>query len=113
MITINELEKNGYRKFIDSFKEKYNYDGHSPYKGTWQKAISDDKGKKYFINIEYWHTINLLKEVKNSFLSYSHMEDNNEKSFNTELMTNKSLKEIEVFFENQWKNNNCKYYELY
>ena len=118
MLTVQLLEKAGYKYFRDSTKPSplcFN----DPYKGTWQKRFDDEKGKKYFINIEMWHFADSdfadrYKGVAPSFTSNTQFRSE-EQTFNIELFHEESrtLEQIEAWFENVWKTvANSAYYEL-
>lgn len=118
MITVEKLESNGYRKFVDTSKLSGTIE-QDPYKVTWQKCVRDDKGKKYFINIELWDFKNSqyadrVNIEDKSFPSWSQMEFQNEQNFRVSLFYNKeqSLDDVEAWYEKQWKINEAAYYEL-
>ena len=124
-LSIETLEKNEYRKFIDQFKicketssSTKELSPDDPYKGTWQKCFRDELGKKYFINVEVWDFQNSVfnnriqaKEI--SFSANSQMETYSKQTFNCQLLSIKTLEDLENFFETQWTSNVCKYYELF
>lgn len=119
MISVEVLEKAGYTRFSDQFKRSENL-SNDPYKGTWQKCIRDDKGKKYFINIEKWDFADSsLKDRFNGYKlpSYSaHAQfDGPDGTFNVQLLSaeGRTLQAIENWFEKQWKMNECDHYEKY
>ena len=120
-INIIELEKNGYRKFNDQFKRSKDLsESQDPYKGTWQKCIRDEKGKKYFINIQMWDFANSWVSDRNLAREASYQADvqftlQDETNFNLELLSiqNKTLIEVEQWFEKAWRIHECEYYEKY
>jgi hypothetical protein len=116
MMNISTLEAQGYHRFEDQFKKDARVQK-DPYKGTWQKCFRDHLGKKYFINIEMWDFQdsdfaykNLAKEP--SYQAHAQFESK-DGTFNVELLSvqNKTLKEVEAWFEKQWSQNECFYYE--
>lgn len=121
-LSIEIMEKEGFRKFIDQFKvskelgsTSLHLDLSDPYKGTWQKCYSNDLGKKYFINIEVWDFSNspFNKKAPISFTAWCQFETHEGQSFNCQLLSAKTVEDTESFFENQWINNVCKHYETY
>lgn len=108
-LTVAELVKSGYTLFQCSLHR------HTPgYKGTYQKYVTDDGGKKYFINVEVMNIPQLNQRGDNLEV---HVQLNNKEvgTFNIEVLScqNKTLSAIEAWIENQWKNNSCLYYENY
>lgn len=120
MITLMELEKNGYRKFMDSMKSQKDLSPEEDaYKGTWQKCIRTSLGKKYFVNIDHWDFFNSRWKNKNidrapSFSAHAQLESK-DGVFNVELIKceHKTVESVESWFEKQWQGNGCKYYEKY
>lgn len=118
----NEFEKelinNGYRFFKDSFKNSL--------RGI-QKRFKDEKGTKYFITAYHYNLREQGFETAHDKDSYSFTsqlrinEDSKDQTidvtFNADFIPNEyreltTLKEVEDFFENMFKNINADYYEL-
>ena len=120
MINVQTLESNGYTKFIDNHKLGSSTIENSPYKGSWQKCIRDDYGKKYFIQVEMWDFKNsefsdrIQSNPEPSFPSWVQFELPEEQNVKIELFhkENQSLEELEAWFEKQWEVNDAEYYEL-
>lgn len=120
MITEKQLKELGYNKFMDQFKSHKDL-SNDPYKGTYQKSVRDEKGIKYFVNIEVWDFANSslatssnFKNKPVSFQAHSQVEDKTSMTINLEIMVGeKSVKEVEDWFEKAWTILDCKYYEKY
>jgi len=122
MIDNKILEENGYRFYEDSMKRNQGESlSSSPYKGSWQKKIKDNKGIKYFISIDLYDfkDSDLRDRVpENTNPNYSAhtqlsiMDDTNV-NFEVLSVTNFTIEELESLFERQWKLNEANYYEEY
>lgn len=80
-----------------------------------QKRISDDKGKKYFINIWYYlagryGNTDLLESIQ-AEVQFEN-DGVTEETMNVQLFT-KDVEKIEQVFENMWKCLALGYYELW
>lgn len=121
MLNDQVLKDGGYQLFKDQFRRsKELTDSQDAYKGTWQKCIRDNEGKKYFINIEKWDFANSCFADRNlgrvpSFGANAQLTMANGDNFNVEYLSvgDKTLVEIEAWFEKQWKLNECNHYEKY
>lgn len=121
MLTIEQLEKAGYKRYSDNTKRTQNC-VNDPYKGTWQKRFDDERGKKYFINIAMWNFWD--SDFKNSYMgdngpdfqAYTQFNGDNDFTFNVELLHNagRDLKAIEMWFEKMWVEiGDSNYYEFW
>lgn len=96
----------GYTPIANSFQKPYVV-------ATLQKCIEDQYGnKKYFINIDLFSHYTHREELRFS-AEVQFYNRNNEVSFNCTFMetNNKTIEEVEYFFENVWKNMCCGYYD--
>ena len=107
MITQEDLISAGYKPFkqknICEFTESF-----------WQKRFDDDKGKKYFITLAEYDN-SKYKDTYQFEGRYSFQSDTQFVSsgvtFNIEMLSPKSVEEMEEFFENMWVKLSCDYYE--
>lgn len=122
-VSIENLEKSGYRKYIDSMKSAQGQEllSNHPYKGSWQKRIADDKGIKYFINIDLYDFgdsdfKNRIPVAPKNFSAHSQFEIEEEDfHVNFELLDikDKTIEFVENLFEKQWKAHNSIYSEKF
>lgn len=122
MINKKILEENGYYFYEDSMKRKQGESlSSSPYKGSWQKKIKDDKGVKYSINIDLYDFKDsdfrdrVPANSKPSYSAHTQLSILEDTNVNFEVLsvTNFTIEELESLFEKQWKFNEAKYYEEY
>ena len=116
-ITVETLISNGYKKYVDSFKLDGDSSALSPYKGSYQKIVYGEKGKKYFINFDVYDFKNsrfsrtdMNFEIKIS--AHAQFESKDVGTINFELLdcNQKSLVQVEQWFEKMWMTSNCKHY---
>lgn len=119
-MTLDQLQAEGYIKFVDDFKYKPEHGDLNAYKGTWQKRIVDEQGILFHVQVEYWDFANSVvkdryKGKSPSMLGYAHFNLPNGDTFKVEHfdVTDKSLMEVEAFFSKQWRINECSYYEKF
>lgn len=118
MISQYELKQSGYHLFVDNSKRKNEFTPEEDaYKGTWQKCIRDNKGQKFFVNIDHWDFANSRFAYKNkndgpTFEAHSQLRST-EGTFNVTLLScqHKTISEVEWWIEKQWIGNGCEYYE--
>ena len=107
MLTREALLSAGYRQFkqknIREFTDQF-----------YQKRFDDNQGKKYFITIaEYDNSKYKVSHPMLPDFSYSPdgQFESNGTTFNVEMLTPKSVEEMEAFFERMWVDMKCDYYE--
>lgn len=103
-----KLIANGYKKYVSHSNQVF--------KNTdtlYQKCVSDEIGKRYFINIWYYPetTIN-GHTIKEGVQMEAQFTDRNDVNVNLEVLTD-DIRYIEDFFEEFWNDNDCGYYEMY
>jgi hypothetical protein len=86
---------------------------------SYQKEVKNKNGIKYFIQCQEWDW-STISNYPSNLERFSYQFDvqftlSNGKTFdvNTVGWENKTLLEIEEFFEKVWKSMNCRYYERY
>lgn len=109
MLKVEDFLKAGYKKFANPGINSAEY--------GLQKCISDEKGKKYFIDV-WVYDFSMYKQVPehqwNRFSSEANFESK-DLSFKTTLIQNEktTVKNIEEFFESIWVKLGCGYYKLW
>lgn len=111
------LKLMGYKEFHNSFEQSKSKD----YKCSYQKTISDDLGKKFFITIHtFWDTYNYnnnLPLFTTDVQFKRNNKDNVEEIFNIYYFTNANpsspvtkIEDLEDFYSTLWETMNCNYY---
>jgi hypothetical protein len=74
------------------------------------KCYEDDKGKKYFINIDHY---NAIKNIPEGFSAHSQFNLSDQETFNIDYFINEdtTLETIEQFYETLWQRMHCLYYD--
>lgn len=119
MLNIKLLLENGYGRYEDQFKRHKEFSPEEDaYKGSYQKCVRDDQGKKYFINIDTWDFANSFARHQNlgremSFMAHAQFTLPNGDNVNFEYLSvgNKTIAEIEEWFAKTWSMYECRYYE--
>jgi len=106
---VEDLINAGYKKYIDQFsKAKYG----NWYQGSYQRRFQDEIGTRYFITICHGIMPAMNGKPEREFFTAENQFSKNEKPFNIEkLYHGESLKEIEDFFADLWRNMLLDYYE--
>lgn len=110
MITVKQLENNGYKKYSDVFQH-----GREHYQGTYQKAFELNECIKFYLSIDVYHyeqdDFRFSEDIRgNTYFTARAKLNDGTMSFNTEISVEKqSLKEIEKWFCGLWKKLGCQY----
>ena len=106
-----DLISRGYKKYIS--------EGNKIFKMTdtlFQKRISDEKGKKYYIDLWYYpagrHGQISLPESIQAEVQFHDGDGTTEENINVQLFI-KDIDKIEEVFENMWQKLGLNYYELW
>lgn len=107
MLTREALLTAGYKPFKQkNIKEFTN--------NFYQKRFDDGKGKRYFITIAEYDN-RTYKDTHPMLPEFSYSPDGqfeaNGVTFNVEMLTPKSVEQMEAFFERMWVDMKCDYYE--
>lgn len=106
-ITRESLLEHGYKAFTQKSIKEYT-DQH------YQKCIRDERGKKYYITVSEWDNRQYQDRFKIDDFSYEpdvQFTDANGTTFNVEMLSPKSVGEMEKFFDSLWYAMCCEYYE--
>jgi len=95
-----ELKAAGYMPYKDQLEAKKSW-----YAGSWQKRVDE----KYFINVDLLHSPEAPACMRYGFQFKAQFETKTNMTFNIEPIPGreKSLEEIEAFFEAMWQNLDC------
>lgn len=108
LINKENLIKAGYSEFQSVLNGNNDF-----YLYSYQKKVLDEIGVKYFINLNFFDMTEINEKLGIQFSSEVQFNLQNEFTFDVHGHYNKELtiSELEMFYENIWKNMNCKYYE--
>lgn len=115
MITIETLLTHGFSRFVDSLKKEKQGTG---YVESYQLKVQDEKGAKYFINVDVWDHRKILPHVKElgfeAHTQFNGLSDE-KNAFNVQLFIEPSttIEYLLNFFETIFQQMNCDYYEAY
>lgn len=114
-ISVEILIKNGYIEYKKNFDlEKNSKDR------LFQKKFTDENGTKYFINCKYYYFLNnenqwefwdfsMQIETLNGAVDISTVQWFNQNG----IYSKRTIKDVEIYFEDMWIANKCPYYEKY
>lgn len=97
----DEILENGYKEYpVNSFVKCDKF---------FQKRFRDEKGTKYFIDIEYFEHQGILEPSFEYVVYFTVGEDN--RAIRIRLYSGWSLTQVEEFVEKMWKTKLYNYYE--
>ena len=109
MLTIDEIEKFGFKEFKILKHEKYDR--------VWAKWIKDDVGKKFNVVIKFWQFSKYSTDerpVEDSFSASCQFDIRGKKTFDVDLhVRDMNPQEIVDWFDNMFHKMECAYYEKY
>ena len=110
-ITQAILEAAGYRRYrnssrADSLREAY--------RDSYQKAITDERGKRYFIDIVRGHFYYLDRGIDREFVTPSVQFRRGDTTVEVEMIHHQeTLAQVEAFFAEMWTTMRFDYYETH
>jgi hypothetical protein len=79
------------------------------YKGSWQRRIIDDRGTRYFINVNLYEFDGT--RAASAEVQFHTLDDREGDAINIDRRVN-AIPEIEAFFAEVWEKLGCGYYEV-
>lgn len=104
----DDLIAAGYRRFTDELRSSATSSG---YLGTYQKLISDEKGRKYFINVDHFQrsTPHRIIDVMEPHCQFRRGDTHVNVQM---LLADETIRDVEDFFEHMWRAMRFDYYEI-
>ena len=114
----SDFEAAGYKPFRDHLKdtERHRPEAERFYQGSMQKRVRDERGTRYFVNVDFWDMAGFPGSGVRNRSHSAHVQfsvrDEIRETVNVEGVTRKAPAETEAFFADVWSCMGWGYYEV-
>jgi hypothetical protein len=113
MIAKEQLEQNGYKRFLDNLKTNNEH-----YQGTYSKAFNDSNDRtKFYLTFDthYYDTTDTRypEDIRGNFYAtpYARLTSNGLRVNIEAILHKQDLQEVEQWFNDAWAKLGCDYYD--